>query len=55
MTQGPGIVVPHDGTFMPEVFIQLPKVATQVSIRGLSWWNKFLIQNASSVKKNYQQ
>jgi hypothetical protein len=51
MVQVPGIVVPLDWTFAPDVFPQLPQnIAIEVSIHGLSWWNKFLMHIAFSVK-----
>jgi hypothetical protein len=39
-------------TFMAVVFLQPPQnIATEFSIHGLFWWNKFLMHESFSVKK----
>jgi hypothetical protein len=55
MVQGPAIVAPLDWAFAPDVFFQPPQnTAIEVSIHGLSWWNKFLMHDAFSVKQTNQ-
>jgi hypothetical protein len=55
MVQGPGTFSPLDWTFVPDVVPQPPQnIAIEVSIHGLSWWNKFLKHDAFSVKKTNQ-
>jgi len=50
MMQGPGIVAPLVWMSAP-VFSQSPRiVAIEFSIRHLSWWNKFLMNDAFDVK-----
>jgi hypothetical protein len=48
MVQGlPGIVASMDWVFAPDIFPQPPQnIATEIPIRGVSWWNKFLMRNA---------
>jgi hypothetical protein len=49
--QGPGVVAPLAWTFAPNVLPQLPQnIAIKFSIHHLSWWNKFIMHNAFSVK-----
>jgi hypothetical protein len=43
MMQGPGVVAPFVQTFALEVF---PQSSWKVAIHCLSWWNKFLMQDA---------
>jgi len=52
MMQGPGVVVPLVCTLVPNVLLQSPQsVSIEFSIHCFSWWNKFLIHDAFSVKK----
>jgi hypothetical protein len=47
MVQGPGIFVPFDWTFVQDIFPHPPQnIAIEVSIQGLSWWNKFLMYDS---------
>jgi hypothetical protein len=51
MMQGLGVVAPLLWTFAPDVFRQSPQnVTVEFSIQRLSWWNKFLMHYAFTVK-----
>jgi hypothetical protein len=51
MLQGPGDDVPLVWTFVLDVFPHSPQnIAIEFSIHRLSWWNKFLMHDAFSVK-----
>jgi hypothetical protein len=52
MVQGTaGIVASMDWMFAPDVFPQPPQnIAIEISIHGVSWWNKFLMRNAYKNK-----
>jgi hypothetical protein len=52
MMQGPVVVSPLVWMFALDVFPQSPQnVAVEFSLHRLSWWNKFLMHDAFSVKK----
>jgi hypothetical protein len=51
MVQGQGTVVSLAWTSASDVFPQLHQnIATEISSHSLSWWNKFLMHDAFSVK-----
>jgi hypothetical protein len=51
MMQDPGVVAPLVWMFAPDVFPHSPQdVAIEFSIHRLSWWNKFIMHDAFSVK-----
>jgi hypothetical protein len=51
MMQGSGVVVPLVSIFVLDFFPHSPQsIAIEFSIHRLSWWNKFLMQDAVSGK-----
>lgn len=53
--QGPGDVAPLVWMSALDVIPHSPQiVATEFSIHGLSWWNRFLVHKAFYVKKTNQ-
>jgi hypothetical protein len=52
MVQGLEIVMPLYWMYALDAFPEPAQIITiEVSFHGLSWWNKFLIHDAFSVKK----
>ena len=51
MMQGPGVVTPLAWTFTPDVSLNPLRMSQyNFSFHRLSWWNKFLMHDAFSVK-----
>jgi hypothetical protein len=52
VVQDPHIAASRDWTFAPDFFFQPPQnIATDISINGVSLWNRFLKQVSFSVKE----